>query len=184
MYHFQNGGYGLTHTHGPLTRYVKLRVAHATGMPGTFSPPPWVSYPDMHRGTCGTHVPWCMPGLLISGFLWSRWRGKRSWHSRRMRNPEFCVSGKRPIAHWPLSHIRLYTLCNAEQAFFLQILRSSLTWKPENVSCVNNCSRGTVPHWLLLWEGGPTIYKGLTPNTVKVNLTRPAVKIAVNKIDI
>ena len=26
--------------HGPLTRYVKLRVAHAPGMPGTFSPPP------------------------------------------------------------------------------------------------------------------------------------------------
>ena len=24
---------------GPLTRYVKLRVAHALGMPGTFSPP-------------------------------------------------------------------------------------------------------------------------------------------------
>ena len=26
--------------HGPLARYVKLWVAHATGMPGTFSPPP------------------------------------------------------------------------------------------------------------------------------------------------
>ena len=26
-----------------------------------------------------------------------RWQGKRSWHSRRMRNPQFCVSGKRPI---------------------------------------------------------------------------------------
>ena len=25
---------------GPLTRYEKLRVAHAPGMPGTFSPPP------------------------------------------------------------------------------------------------------------------------------------------------
>ena len=28
------------HCHGPLTRYVKSRVAHAPGMPGTFSPPP------------------------------------------------------------------------------------------------------------------------------------------------
>ena len=27
-------------SHGPLTRYVKLRVAHARGIPGTFSPPP------------------------------------------------------------------------------------------------------------------------------------------------
>ena len=26
--------------HGPLTRYAKLQVAHAPGMPGTFSPPP------------------------------------------------------------------------------------------------------------------------------------------------
>ena len=26
--------------HEPLTRYVKLRVAHAPGMPGTFFPPP------------------------------------------------------------------------------------------------------------------------------------------------
>ena len=25
---------------GPLTKYVKLPVAHAPGMPGTFSPPP------------------------------------------------------------------------------------------------------------------------------------------------
>ena len=83
--------------HGPLTRYVKLRVAHALGMPGTFSPPPRVSDPDMHHGTCVTHVPWCMPGSPTSGFLWSQWRGKRSRHSRRMRNPPFWVSAKRPI---------------------------------------------------------------------------------------
>ena len=43
--------------HGPLARYVKLRVAHAPGMPGTFSPPPRVIDPDMHHGTCVTHVP-------------------------------------------------------------------------------------------------------------------------------
>ena len=63
-----------------------------------FSPPPRVSYPEMHNGTCVTHVPWCMPGSLTSGFLWSRWRGNRSRHSRRMRNPQFYVSVKRPIA--------------------------------------------------------------------------------------
>ena len=43
-----------TFVHGPLTRYVKLRVAHAPGMPGTFSPPPRVSEPDTHHGTCVT----------------------------------------------------------------------------------------------------------------------------------
>ena len=83
--------------HGPLARYVKLRVAHAPGMPGTFSPPPRFSDPDMHHGTCVTHVPWCMPGSLTSGFLWSWWWGKRSRRSRRMRNPQFYVSAKRPI---------------------------------------------------------------------------------------
>ena len=82
--------------HGPLARYmyVKVWVAHAPGMPGTFSrhrlqrKPP-VSDPGMHNGTCTTHVPWCLSGSLA--------RGKRSRHSRRMREPQFYVSGKRPI---------------------------------------------------------------------------------------
>ena len=47
-------------SNGPLARYVNLRVAHAPGMPGTFFPPPRFSDPDMHHGTCVTHVPWCM----------------------------------------------------------------------------------------------------------------------------
>ena len=46
-----------------------------------------------------THVPWCMPGSLTRGFLWSRWRGKYSRHSRRMHNPQFHVSGKGPLHH-------------------------------------------------------------------------------------
>ena len=83
----------------PLTRYIKLRVVHAPGMPGTFSPPLPVSDPDMDHGTCLTHVPWCMPGSLTSGFLWSQLRRKRSRHSRRMRNPQFHASGKRPIVN-------------------------------------------------------------------------------------
>ena len=54
---------------GPLTRYVKLRVAHA---PGTFSrqrlqTKPLISEPGMYRGTCVTHVPWCMSGSLTRG---------------------------------------------------------------------------------------------------------------------
>ena len=54
----------------------KIAGAHAPGMPGTFSPSPQVSDPDMHHGTCVTHVPWCMPGSLTSGFPWNRRRGK------------------------------------------------------------------------------------------------------------
>ena len=72
---------------GPLARYVKLRVAHAPGMLGTFSPPPLVSDSDMYHGTCATHVPWCMPRSLTRGFLWSRWWGKPS------RRLGACVTG-------------------------------------------------------------------------------------------
>ena len=75
----------------------KIAGAHAPGMPGTFFTPPRVGDPDMHHGTCVTHVPWCMLGSLTSGFLWSKWRGKRSWHSGRMRKSQFYVS---PFAMW------------------------------------------------------------------------------------
>ena len=64
-----------------------------------------VSEPDMHHGTFVTHVPWCMPGSLTSGFLRSRWRGKRSWHSRRMHNTLFYVTGKKP------TEMRSYSFC-------------------------------------------------------------------------
>ena len=74
----------------PLARYVKLQDVHGPGMPGTFSPLPRVSDPDMHHGTCVTHLPWCMLGSLTSGFLWRL--GKRSRHSRRTHNPQFYVS--------------------------------------------------------------------------------------------
>ena len=67
-------------SHGPQPwascQIHKIGGAHAPGMPGTFSPSPQVSDPDMHHGTCVTHVPWCMPGSLTSGFLWNRRRGK------------------------------------------------------------------------------------------------------------
>ena len=39
-----------------------------------------------------THVPWCLSGIADL-----RWRGKRSRHSRRVRDLQFDVSGKRPI---------------------------------------------------------------------------------------
>ena len=81
----------------PWASYVILQVAHAPGMPGTFSPPPRVSDPHMHHGTCVAHVSWCIRGSLTSGFLSSRWWGKRSRHSWHMRNLQFYVSGQRPM---------------------------------------------------------------------------------------
>ena len=59
---------------GLLARYLKLRVAHVAGMPGTFYLPPQVRDTNMHHDTCAMHVPWCMLGSLT--FLWSRWQKK------------------------------------------------------------------------------------------------------------
>ena len=70
-------------------------------------PPPQVSYPYMHHGTCVTQVPWCMPGSLTSSFFWSQRLGKRSRHSRSIRNPSFFVSSKRPMVDF---HVRRKTV--------------------------------------------------------------------------
>ena len=77
----------------PPATYLQLRVAHMPEMP--FPPSPRVSDPDTHYCTCVTHVSWCMLGSLTSGVLWSRWRRKRSRHSRRMRkcNITYLVRG-------------------------------------------------------------------------------------------
>ena len=125
-------------SHGPLTRYVQLQGAHAQGMPETFSPPPRVSYPAMHHSTCVTHIPWCMLGSLTTCFLWSWWRGKRSRHSRRMRNPQFYVSGKRPML-WPqlsvapVQHALSYTAASSSPW-------SVGTWV-QLESCTSQCPR-------------------------------------------
>ena len=63
--------------HGPLTRYVKLLVPHAAGKAITFSQSTQVGDPNIHHITWFTHVPWCLPGSLTSGFLRSRRRGKQ-----------------------------------------------------------------------------------------------------------
>ena len=87
--------------YGPLTRYVKLRVAHAPGMPGAFFPTTSGQLSrHAYRHVHDSVMPLCMSGSLISGFLWSRWREKRSRHSR---NPQSHVSGKSPTA-WLQSH--------------------------------------------------------------------------------
>ena len=84
-------------SHGTFTRYVKLRVAHAAGMPGRFSQPLTSKKTDgqlsrhasrhVHHARAVTHV----------GIANPRWRVNRSHHSLRMRNPQFYASGKRPI---------------------------------------------------------------------------------------
>ena len=85
--------------HGPFTRYAKLPDAHVTRMPGTFPHPCGLAIP-----TCITARAWrrcrdaCRDRKLGNVFEFSGGE-KRSQHSRRRHNPQFYVSGKRPIHH-------------------------------------------------------------------------------------
>ena len=64
----------------------------------------------------------CLSESLTSGFLWSRWRGKRSRHSRRMRNPQFCEPGKRPIKHLIVLAVSILTpYCSNVTTYRLEI---------------------------------------------------------------
>ena len=84
----------------PSCQIRKIVGCAGAGKAGNVSLPPRFSDPNMHHGTCVTHVPWCMPGLLTCCFLWSWRRGKRSRLSRCMRNLQFYVTGKRPMLRY------------------------------------------------------------------------------------
>ena len=98
---------------GPLARCVKLWVAHAPEMPGTFFPhhrlqrKPLVNDPGMHHGTCVT--PWCMSGSLTCG------GGKTFPEFPAHAHPQFYVSGKSPIEALVLCSI--YSLLTAMLLF-------------------------------------------------------------------
>ena len=55
---------------------------------------PLISDSGTHHGRCVTHVPRVVMHVEIAN-PW--WRAKRFRHSRCMRNPQFNVSGKRPM---------------------------------------------------------------------------------------
>ena len=61
-------------------------------------------------------VPWCMPGWPTSGFHWSQWRGKRSRHSRCMRNPQIYLSGKRPMFECRLT-LQMWHQCRSSASY-------------------------------------------------------------------
>ena len=94
---------GPIESHGPLTRYVKLWVSHAQGIPRRFSPPTASKETAGKRSRHASRHVRHARAVMHVGIANPRWRGKRSQHSRRMRNQQFYVSGKRPIAnmtHW------------------------------------------------------------------------------------
>ena len=96
------GKHGATHPtlSMPWVSYQVSEIAdaHAQRMPGTFSPPPWVSDADMHHGTCVRYVPWCMPGSLTCGFLWRNVPGIPG--ACATRNFTYLVRGPWPLMTW------------------------------------------------------------------------------------
>ena len=138
----------------------KIVGCACSGNAGTFSLSPRVSDPDMHHGTCATHVPCCMSGPLTSGFLWSRRRGKRSWHSRSLRKPQFCVSGKRPMSGANCSQNgppTIYTthyifgfvvICHS-YAIMFQSIRVNYQWPNVNFTTCAICSAREYLNWFV-----------------------------------
>ena len=59
---------------------------------------PLVNDPGLHHGTCHARA------VMHVGIANPRWRGKRSRHSWRMRNPTFYVSGKRLMGDGSTRH--------------------------------------------------------------------------------
>ena len=148
---------------GPLTRYAKLRVAHAPGMSGTFSPPSRVSDPNMHYGPCVTPVPWRMLESLTSSFVWSRWRRKRSRHfsACATRNSVYLVRG--PLQRYVQYHAMadhsikglLYLNFNdldISRVLCTNLVRSHFQWSPGH-SCRSRHQGKHLYRWLHSCKG-------------------------------
>ena len=84
--------------HGPLSKYVNLRVAHARGMPRTFSLPPTSKETASWRSWDASRHVRDARAVMHPGIANRRLREIRSRHSPRIGNPQIYVSGKRPIA--------------------------------------------------------------------------------------
>ena len=85
------------------------------------------------------------------GIASPRWRGKRSRHSRHMHNPQFYVSGKRPIL--------LKNICPLVTSFYA------------SMTCLTNYGVILTHHWDLLPLSNFTDkwYPILTPNACSHN---------------
>ena len=146
----QNIGFKEHVHHGPLSRYVKLRVAHAPGMPGTFSPPPRVSDLDMHHGTCVMHVPWGMPRSPT--ILCSRWRGEKFLAFPAHAQPailRICQEDHRFM--WLPTILRHHTNVYWSYVGFRSTLLRTI---PREVPKISVCKMNwNIPFWQLLPQG-------------------------------
>ena len=97
------------------------------------------------------------------GIANQQWRGKRTRHSRRMRNPHFCITGKRPMMSLKLStgsrdylailRVLLDYVCLCRWDIRHASARSNIAW-------ISNCSHYKMwneiiypfPNFNGLWE--------------------------------
>ena len=70
-----------------------------------------------------------MPGSLTNGFLWSRWRGKRSRHSRCMRS-QFSVPSKRFMERWNRDSLQMFTTMVCCRVFLIPFVFSFCCGQP------------------------------------------------------
>ena len=93
---------------------------------------PLVSYPGMHHGTYVTGI-W-QEAHGHAGITNLRWQGKCYRLSRRMRNPQFYISGKRPMSQGLLrrgmDYKNPFVLLNIWFQCFDTHIRLELGWKP------------------------------------------------------
>ena len=126
--------------HGPLTRYVKLRVAHASGMPGTF--PPAAEF----KGNRELAIPVCITARAMHvRIAYPRWRGKRSRYSRRIRTRNL-----RYLARGPLKGITIFAIYDIRmEACHL----TAFIWYPSDVCTPETCLCIHVPRIDVLVQG-------------------------------
>ena len=117
--------------HGPVTRCVKLWVAHAPGIPRTLSPPLTSEETYSYRSRYASWHVRDARAVMHVRIAKPRWRGKHSRHSRRVRNPKFQVSGRRPMAHVAYTWIKVQikvTLGTRVQSYLNLTFFNGLIW--------------------------------------------------------
>ena len=147
----------LAHNVGPWAscQISKIAGCACAGNAGNVFPPSRVSNPDMHHDTCVTHLPRCMSGSRTNGFLWSVWRGKRPRHSRRMRNPQFYLSGKRPMGPHcvpVMQHVMVVTILQTAFSNAFSSTEKLYIWICREILRVPNLARSRQPYWITSFD--------------------------------
>ena len=93
---------------------------------------------------------------MHAGIANPRWRGKRSRHSRCMRNPQFYLSGKRPIQDDTCIALHTSTICilscSSEYIFELQEITSLTHLTPDKMAAISQTTCSNIFSWMKISE--------------------------------